>query len=117
MAVFAREFAREGAIDALAAILAAPGTRASFITQNRAALLLAAMARYPDLYVQIGEAAKNAPALREAAASAAAKAAAATKAARLAVDDGDGLEDEEEEEGSEEGVCYYADRTHRIRLV
>lgn len=102
---FAQDFAREGAVDALATILAAPGTRASFITQNRAALLLAAMARYPDLNTEIAEAAKNAPALREAAAKAAAMAAAATKTARLAMEDGDGSEEDEEddEEGSEEG--------------
>ena len=106
VAVFAREFAREGAIDALATILAAPGTRASFITQNRAALLLAALARYPDLNNEIVETAKNAPALREAAATAAAKVAAATKAARLAMEHGDGSDEDDEEEGSEEGGCY-----------
>lgn len=65
------------------------------------------MARYPDLNTEIAEAAKNAPALREAAAKAAAMAAAATKTARLAMEDGDGSEEDEEddEEGSEEGEC------------
>jgi hypothetical protein len=101
MPVFARDFVREGAIEAVATILVASTSRSNVITQNRAAFLLAAIARYPALQAQISGVANNAPALREAASQAAALAKAAS-AAKSAIEYGEGSE--EGREGTEEGM-------------